>query len=199
MIVTDPLTLLFTTWEGGGNVTPALEVARKLVARGHRVRVMSEACNRPESEHAGAAFVAWTRAPSRQDRSPESQTFRDWAAASPQEGLLTVIRDVWCGPAHAHAMDVIDELQREPADLVVTCEGLFGVMVGCESLRQRFVILSPNISLAPLPGIPPMGPGLAPARSDEERAAHAEIAHAVQAMFDSGLPAQPAFGEASVA
>src|SRR5690348_18232289 len=77
---------LFTTWEGGGNVTPALEAVRRLVARGHDVRVLSEACNRPESEAAGARFRAWGRAPSRADRSPESQTCRDWAAATPQEG-----------------------------------------------------------------------------------------------------------------
>ena len=65
---------LFTTWEGGGNVTPMLEVVRKLVARGHRVRVMSEACNRNESEAAGADFTAWHRAPSH----------RSWQGDSPR-------------------------------------------------------------------------------------------------------------------
>ncbi len=44
-----PKHFLFTTWEGGGSVTPALTVVRKLVARGHRVRVMSDRCNRPEA------------------------------------------------------------------------------------------------------------------------------------------------------
>jgi len=180
---------LFTTWEGGGNVTPALEAARKLLRQGHRVRIMSEECNRPESESTGATFISWRRAPSRLTRSPETQTCRDWAAATPQEGLLSVIRDVWAGPALAYAQDVIEELRREPADLVVTCEGLFGVMAGCESIRQPFVTLCPNISLAPLPGIPPIGPGLPPARTDEERALHAEIAKSAQALFDSGLPA----------
>jgi MGT family glycosyltransferase len=186
---TKPLNYLFTTWEGGGNVTPMLEAVRKLLARGHRVRVMSEECNRPECEAAGATFVAWRRAPSRQDRSPESQTFRDWAAATPQEGLLSVIRDVWCGPALQYAEDVIEELQREPADLVVTTEALFGVMAGCESLGQPVVTFSANISFAPLPGVPPLGPGLPPARNDQERAMHAEIAKASAAVFDSGLPA----------
>jgi MGT family glycosyltransferase len=185
----EPKKFLFTTWEGGGNVTPALVVVRKLVARGHHVRVMSEECNRPESEAAGATFVSWQRAPSRRDRSPESQGCRDWAAASPQEGLLSVIRDIFCGPALAHAQDVLEEMLREPADLVITCEALFGVMAACESVGQRFVILAPNISLAPLPGVPPLGPGLAPARNEEERAMHAEIAKAGMAMFDSGLPA----------
>jgi len=184
-----PMNFIFTTWEGGGNVPPALEAVRKLVARGHRVRVMSEECNRRESEAAGVSFSAWRRAPNRKDRSPESQTFRDWAAATPQEGLLSVIRDIWCGPALAYAQDILEELRREPADLVVTCEALFGVMAGCESVGQRFALLSPNISLAPLPGIPPLGPGLPPARNQEERAMHAEITRAAIGMFDSGLPA----------
>jgi MGT family glycosyltransferase len=180
---------LFTTWEGGGNVTPAREAARKLVARGHRVRFMSEDCNRAEAESVGATFVPWRRAPNRRDRGRASQPYADWAAATPQEGLLCVIRDVWCGPAHAYAQDVVDELRREPADLVVTSDALFGVMAGCESVGQRFVVLSPNISLAPLPGVPPLGPGFAPARTPEERALHAEVAQASVGLFDSGLPA----------
>src|SRR5690242_20704187 len=125
--MSEKMSYLFTTWEGGGNVTPMLEAVRKLLARGHRVRVMSEECNRPESEATGASFIAWRRAPNRADRSPESQGCRDWAAASPQEGLLHVIRDLWSGPALAYAQDVVEELRREPAELVVTCEALFGV------------------------------------------------------------------------
>jgi MGT family glycosyltransferase len=187
--MTDRRSYLFTTWEGGGNVTPAREAARKLAVRGHRVRFMSEDCNRAEAESAGAAFVPWRRAPNRGDRSRASQTFADWAAATPQEGLLIVIRDVWCGPALAYAQDVVDELRREPADLVVTSDALFGVMAGCESAGQRFVVLSPNISMSPLPGIPPLGPGFAPARTAEERALHAEVAGATIGLFDSGLPA----------
>ena len=182
------MNFLFTTWEGGGNVTPVLVAVRKLLARGHRVRVMSDECNRPESEATGATFTAWQRAPSRKDRSRESQTFRDWAASTPQEGLLSVIRDNWCAPALAYAQDVIEELRRERSDLVVTCEALFGVMAGCESMGQPLVTLCPNISLTPLPGIPPLGPGLPPARNEQERAMHAEIAKACAAMFDSGLP-----------
>jgi MGT family glycosyltransferase len=103
--------------------------------------------------------------------------------------LLVTIRDHWCGPALAYAQDVVEELRREPAELVVTTEALFGVMAGCESVGQKFVTFSANISLNPLPGVPPLGPGLPPARNDEERARHAEIAKASTAMFDTGLPA----------
>jgi len=180
---------LLTTWEGGGNVTPALEAVRKLLTRGHRVRVMSDACNRQEVESAGATFISWESAPSRADRHRDSQLFQDWAAPTPQEGLLGIIRDLWAGPALLYARDTLDELCREPADLVITCEVLFGVMAACESIGQAFVTFSPNISLTPIPGIPPVGPGLPPARTDEERAMHAAIREGVAGMFDSGLPA----------
>lgn len=183
-----PMKFLFTTWEAGGTVTPTLEVVRKVVAKGHSVRVMSEECNRPESEATGATFTAWKRALNRKDRTPDSQTFRDWDAATPHEGMLSIIRDIWCGPALAYAKDVIEELQRETVDLVVTTEVLFGVHAGCESVGQRFVTLSPYLSVTPLPGIPPMGPGLQPARNDFERALHGEVTKAIFEMFDSGLP-----------
>jgi MGT family glycosyltransferase len=181
------LNFLFTTWEGGGAVTPAIVVAKKLIDRGHRVRVMSDSCNRGEAEAIGATFVSWKRAPNRPDRTPQSQPLKDWTAPTPQEGMMMVLREVWCGPALAYAQDVIEELKREPADLVVTCEALFGVMAGCESIGQDFVNLCPNISLAPIPGIPPMGPGFPPARNDEERAMHREVAKHGQGLFDAGL------------
>lgn len=179
---------LFATWEGGGNIPPTLEVARKLVAAGHRVRVLGDKCNRDEALACGASFVPWTLAPNRIDRSPASQTFQDWAAATPQEGLLAVIRDCWAAPALAYAQDTLEELKRNPVDLVVTGETLFGVMAACESIAQRFVLLGSAISFTPLPGIPPLGPGLPPARNEQERAMHAQIAQASQAMFDTGLP-----------
>ena len=90
---------LFTVWEGGGNVTPVVEAARRVAAAGHRVRVLAEECNRGEIEAAGAEFLGWKRAPNRKHRDVGSQACRDWAAATPQEGLMHVLRDLWCGPS----------------------------------------------------------------------------------------------------
>jgi MGT family glycosyltransferase len=44
-----------------------------------------------------------------------------------------------------------------------------------------------NVSLFPMPGVPPIGPGLPPARTDAERAMHAEITQGVIQMFDHAL------------
>ena len=191
-----PRNFLFTTWEGGGSVTPALTVVRKLVARGHRVRVMSDRCNRPEAEAAGAVFRPWTRAPSRLDRSRDTDLLRDWDVDEPRQGLMRLVEKIMAGPALFYAQDVIEELKREPADLVVSSEILPGVAAGCEYLGQRFALLAVNLSLFPLPGIPPLGPGLAPPRNDEEGALHEEIRRATVALWDSGLSALNAAREA---
>ena len=182
------LNFLFATWEGGGSVGPALTVARKLREQGHAVRVMSDRCNRLEAEAAGATFVPWTRAPSRPDRSKDSDVFRDWEVATPQEQIQRVIERIMAGPSLAYARDVIEELGREPADLVVSSEMLFGVMIGCEATAQKHVLLSANISLYPLEGVPPMGPGLLPAETAEDRALHAEVAEMNRQMFAVALP-----------
>jgi len=183
------MSFLFTTWEGGGSVTPALTVASKLSDRGHQVRVMSDQCNRPEAEAAGATFVPWTRAPSRPDRSKDSDVFRDWEVNTPQEQFQRVLDRIMAGPSLLYAEDVIEELKREPADLVVSSEMLFGVMVGCEAIGQKFALLTCNVSLFPLDGVPPIGPGLTPARTAADEALHREVARANRRMFDSGLPA----------
>jgi MGT family glycosyltransferase len=186
---TRPLNFLLATWEGGGSVGPALTVARKLRAKGHRVRVMSDRCNRSEAEAAGAEFVPWTLAPSRPDKSRDSDVFRDWEVDTPQAQIQRVLDRIMAGPAIGYAQDVIAELAREPADLVVSSEMLFGVMVGCEAVGQKFALLTCNVSLFPIPGVPPLGPGLTPAATPEEQALHREVAAANQGMLDGGLPA----------
>ena len=182
--------VVVTTWEGGGNVTPILIVVRKLVTAGHDVRVVSDACNRRESEAAGARFLGWSSAPSRADKSPDSDILRDWEAPPGPESLRVLVERIMCGPAEAYGADLLAELAREKADLVVASGMLLGVIAACESIGQRVAAFEANVSLAPLPGVPPIGPGLMPPRNDDERAQHAEIAAASAALFnDAGLDA----------
>lgn len=183
-----PRSFLFTTWEGGGSVTPALTVVAKLAARGHRVRVMSDRCNRPEAEAAGATFVPWTRAPSRPDRTRATDILRDWDVAEPIDGLGRLVGQIMAGPALNYARDAIDELGREPADLVVSSEMLPGVSAACEVTGSRLALLAVNVSLFPLPGIPPLGLGLVPPRDAEEQAMQDDISAQTIAYFDRWLP-----------
>ncbi len=181
--------ILIATWEGGGSVGPKLTVARKLRQAGHNVRVMSDACNAPEAEAIGARFAPWTRAPSRKDRSRESELIRDWAAANPIEGFMQAIDDVFAGPALAYAQDLIEELEREPADLVVTSDLLFGVMAGCEAVGQDFVVMPCNWLFYPLENMPRCFPAHRGDMSAEEIAGLEEMKAGMKAMFDHGLTA----------
>jgi MGT family glycosyltransferase len=183
------LNVLITTWEGGGSVGPMLTLARKLQEAGHAVRVMSDACNRPETEALGLRFAPWTRAPSRTDRTRHSELIRDWAAPSPAEGFRQAIDDVFAGPAYAYAQDVIEELQGEPADLVVTNDFLLGVMAGCESIGQPLVSMACNINMFPIDDAPISGPGHDRTPSPEEAAQAAGMVAEFRAILDAGLPA----------
>lgn len=180
---------LFATFEGGGSVAPMLTIVEKLAARGHHVRLMSDACNRPECEASGAHFVAWQRAPSRPGRGREFDTWDDWSHPTPQQGLANILENLWAGPARAYAEDVVEELHREPADLVVSNEMLFGVPLGCEAIGQRIALLAANIPPFPMEGFLPFGPGLLPPTNDDERRLVAEVAAESQAMLDHHLPA----------
>ena len=48
-------TFVFVTWNGGGNLTPALGIARALAERGHTVAFLGEETQRRRIEAAGLA------------------------------------------------------------------------------------------------------------------------------------------------
>jgi len=151
--------------------------------------MLSDACNQREAEAAGASFASWTRIPRRLDKSAESDSIKDWELRSPL-ALIARMRDrLFIGPALAFAQDLLDELQRFPADVVVTNEMLLGVMAGAESAKIPCVILSPNIYLFPLPGVPPFGPGLQPARGPLGRMRDALLRNLSLRIFGKGTSA----------
>jgi MGT family glycosyltransferase len=181
-----PLRFLFTTADLGGNVSPVMPVVRRLVERGHCVRVMSDGTNRRDAEAAGAHFVSWTRAPYKSERRRETE-LPDWDVPV-TEGLRMVAEFVG-RTALAYAQDTIEELGREPADLVVCFDMLLGPMLGCEAMGQRLALLGTMISFFPLPGLPPLGSGRPPARTAAEREAEEALRRDFEAVFDAGCPA----------
>jgi MGT family glycosyltransferase len=155
-------TFLVAHWEGGGNTPPMLGIVRRLLQRGHAVRVISDPCNRGDVEGAGASFASWRRAPHRADKSVETDVLRDWEVTSPL-AMLGLLRDrLFIGPSLQYAQDILEELQRFPADVVVTSEMLFGVMAGAEAAGVPCVSLCANVYPFPQKGVPPFGPGLQP-------------------------------------
>src|SRR5262245_15082035 len=104
---------LFVNWEGGGNTPPLVAIARRLIDRGHDVRVLSDACNEEEFSNIGARFVRWKRNYCRLDKTPESDLMRDWETSSPIALFKRACDRLMFGPAFAQAQDVIEELEHD--------------------------------------------------------------------------------------
>ncbi|MBU6457915.1 MAG: glycosyltransferase [Bradyrhizobium sp.] len=182
------LRILAVCWEGGGNVPPTLAAVRALAGRGHDVRLIADDTMRTEAIEAGARFLPWKRAPNRPDRSPESCFVRDWETADPLAGFQRGCERIFVGPAQSHAEDILEALATEPSDILLGTDMLFGSMLAGEIAKIPTALLASNISLWPLPGHPPFGPGFLPARSAADRARDAEVSAMVERLWDGFLP-----------
>ena len=116
--------VLFITWDGGGNVPPALGIAAELQQRRHRVRVMGHPVQDAEVKGMGLDFTAFHTA--RPFTAIDNSTPIDY---------LGVFGD------RAMGRDVVQEMHREPADLLVIDCILFGVMEAVAAHRVPYVVL----------------------------------------------------------
>jgi MGT family glycosyltransferase len=180
---------LFAIVDGGGSVPPDMSVARALVERGHEVRVLADRVLARDVEPTGAEHIPWNRAPQRPDLNPQSTLMRDWDARTPLQAFARARDGVMLGPAGLFAADVRDELARRPADVVVASLFVFGAQVAAEAEGVPVAVLVPNLLSLPGWGVPPLGPGLPPARGPLGRARDAAIGRVMERIFDKGLPA----------
>lgn len=151
---------LFVTMEGGGNLPPVLGAARRLIGRGHDVRILGEPCIRVAIESVGARFVPYSQHFTRTSR--DEDIFLDWQASSPPAALKGTLERVVLGPAEHVARDVTAEIDREPVDALVVDWLLPGAIIVGEKRALPTAVLFHCVSMIPAPGRPP-GP-FAPAR-----------------------------------
>ena len=181
---------LFATWEGGGHVQPMLLAARGLMTDGHAALAISDACNAPDAAAHAVPFQAWRTAPSRDDRSPESDPLKDWLATSPLEVIQGILSGVMCGPADRFAADTLAAIDAFRPDVVVVHELMFGAMAAAEARGVRLAVLTSNVwSLPTIDGTPPFGAGVAPAQTDDMRAFYRRVQAATRCAYQEALPA----------
>ena len=144
---------LFATWEGGGNVLPTLAIARQLRGRGHSVRVLGPRSLRLQIEGAGCAFSAYARVPHPLPSPAGAAIFGRARAA------LLVVELARAAPALAYAEDVLSELERNPADVLVVDFMLAGAVAAGEQAGLPTAALMHTVHCLPVPGRPPFGPG----------------------------------------
>lgn len=193
---------LFTTWDGGGNVAPELAVAKRLVARGHSVRVLADPTVEAEARGAGCEFSAWTTAPHRTSRAREQDIVRDYETKTPFEMIARYMRDFFAEPAPRWIADTLAVLDRHDADVLVTDFGVPSPLIVAEARGLASAVVLPNIWLYPTPGIPPLGPGFMPATGPLGRMRDAFMRMMMRRLFDKALPhfndARRSFGLAPI-
>ncbi|HEX7182350.1 MAG TPA: glycosyltransferase [Thermoanaerobaculia bacterium] len=151
---------LFVTWEGGGNVPPVLGLARRLVGRGHAVRVLTEPCLREAVGQAGARFLPFTRHFTREDRVED--LMGDAAARTPVGALRRTFERVVFGPARIVAEEARRAMDEERPDVVVVDALMPGALVAAEAAGLPRVVLFHMPEYLPGPGRPAAGPGFLP-------------------------------------
>jgi MGT family glycosyltransferase len=147
----------------GGNAQPQLAVTRRLVERGHEVRVLAHRAARRRIEATGAELVEFEQSvPDMDLTTRETDTLRDWEARTRfgagtrvlRNGLLPFVLDT--------SRECARLLEDWPANAVVLDWMLSGAAVAAEGAGIPAVALVHCPYPLPLDGVPPLYTGLQP-------------------------------------
>jgi MGT family glycosyltransferase len=181
--------ILVAGWDSGGGVEAVQMVVRRAVARGHEVRVLGTEGLRPGFEAAGAVFRRYAYAPDNDLRRPETDLVKDWEAGNPLSLWVRVRDRLLIGPARQFCRDVLEELDREPADVVVVDTMIPSARMGAEVAGVPSVIVMHGGYMVPRAEAPPLGTGFRPARGHLGRLRDRSAAALAHTAFRNGLPA----------
>ena len=120
--------ILFVTWDGGGNVPPAIGIASELQRRGESVRVLGHEQQRTMIEKAGLRFEPYSHPHPFSSTTPEP--WLRWITS-----LYALINDRSLG------VDLLASVQRQPTDLVVIDCMLRTVLQAAEQNHIRRAVL----------------------------------------------------------
>jgi MGT family glycosyltransferase len=180
--------ILVAGWDSGGGVEAVQTVVRRAVARGHNVRVLGTEGLRSRFESAGAAFRRYQHAPDNDLRRPETDLVKDWEIRNPLT-LWARVRDrLLCGPAREFCRDVLEELHREAADVVVVDTMIPSALFGAEAAGVPAAIVMHGPYMVPRGEVPPLGTGFMPASGGLGRLRDRSAAAVALAVFRSGMP-----------
>ena len=121
-------TILFVTWDGGGNLPPALGIAGDLRKRGNAIRFLGHEQQRAAIEGTGLAFEPYRHA-------------RPWSSAAQAGGLRGALTIFSMFTDRGPGADLLASLRREPADLVVIDCLLLGALDAADKAGLRRAVL----------------------------------------------------------
>jgi UDP:flavonoid glycosyltransferase YjiC (YdhE family) len=121
--------IVFVTWDGGGNVPPAVGIAVEMQRRGDTVQFLGHEQQRATIEAAGLRFEPYSRGPGR------------WSSTAPKVGTVGMFASLSAIGANSLGEDLISIVRRGPADLVVIDCVLRGVLRKAAQAEFRRAVL----------------------------------------------------------
>jgi UDP:flavonoid glycosyltransferase YjiC (YdhE family) len=120
--------ILCVTWDGGGNVPPALGIAAELLRRHHTVRFLGHARQRTAIETAGCEFLPFTHA-------------RHWSSVEPHPGSRGVMQQLAVFTDRGIGEDLLAAARQHQPDVVVIDCLLFGALQAADRAGLKRVVL----------------------------------------------------------
>lgn len=154
----------FVTWDGGGNVPPAIGLAQELTTRGHDIVFIGYEVQRASFERRRLPFVAL----------PGSGRFDIYATDDPAQRIAGLTTHVWACPEHLD--EVADAFKATSADVLVVDFSMQGAIASATRSGAPSVVLA-HSSVA----------GLTPPRESPMGAARLTATNALR--IGAGLPA----------
>jgi MGT family glycosyltransferase len=139
----------FVTWDGGGNVPPAVGIAQELASRGHDVVFIGYEVQREGFEGKGIEFVALRR----------SGQYDIYRASDAAQRVAELVTKVWASPEHLH--DIPDAVADTSTDVLVVDFTMQGALAAAIELPVPVAVLA-HSSIAGL--VPPAESPLGAAR-----------------------------------
>jgi len=180
--------ILVAGWDSGGGVEAVQTVVRRAVARGHDVRVLGTEGLRGRFESTGAVFRRYQYAPDNDLRRPETDLVKDWQARNPLSLWMRIRDRLLIGPAREFCRDVLEELRRDAADVVVVDTMIPSALLGAEVAGVPAVVVMHGAYMVPRAEVPPLGTGFMPASGRLGRLRDRSAAAAAIAALRNGLP-----------
>ena len=134
----------FVTWDGGGNVPPAVGIAQGLVARGHDVVFIGYEVQRKRFEQRRLPFVALRR----------TGGFDIYATSDPGGRIAGLMANVWVSPEHLD--DLPDAVAATSPDVLVIDFSMQGALASATHSAVPTAVLAHSAIAGLVP--PPESP-----------------------------------------
>jgi MGT family glycosyltransferase len=134
----------FVTWDGGGNVPPAVAIAQGLAAHGHDVVFIGYEAQRTSFERRQLPFVTLRR----------TGDFDIYATSDPGQRMSGLLANVWASPDHLE--DVPDALAATSSDVLVVDFSMQGALASAIRLTTPMAVLAHSAIAGLVP--PPESP-----------------------------------------